>query len=328
MTVCLWIVNIEFTGTVTQLSAPRQPGEPTPRASSVQPTSLKRQRLARNKHDIGTLVPPLHLVINLPLLTPRRILLLPPTRPRREKQTRRLVRPTTHIPRTNHTMPIRNREIQQTPRILLNPLLPHHLPNQRIDPLNRLQQRLPQHRVPEPLRSVLLTVGRIPHAIQTVQEHRERPFAVRAALHVAEPLVLQARGQTSLHQLPAPDAAVVHPHQAAVPEGVAVLLAQVALRRGAHVRKNEGGGCFGGEARQVDAVPGGDGGGEDARLWAQEGRGVVADAEPVAVVGAAVVLGELVKGRVEGEGGRETYYAEAGVEGLVEDAVGGFEDEL
>lgn len=43
------------------------------------------------------------------------------------------------------------------------------------------------------------------------------------------------------------------------------------------------------KAREVDAVPGGGGGGEDAGFEGESGRGVVADAEAVAVVWAPVV---------------------------------------
>ena len=47
---------------------------------------------------------------------------------------------------------------------------------------------------------------------------------------------------------------------------------------------------FGSETFEVDAVPGGDGGGEDARFRSKRGRGIVADAETIAVVRTPCVL--------------------------------------
>jgi len=52
------------------------------------------------------------------------------------------------------------------------------------------------------------------------------------------------------------------------------------------------GGCFGGETREIDAIPGWGGGGEDAGRWTQRGRGVVPYTEAIAVVGSAVILEE------------------------------------
>lgn len=103
-------------------------------------------------------------------------------------------------------------------------------------------------------------------------------------------------------------------------EGMAVLVREIAFGGCAHVREDERGSGFGGEAREVEAVPGGDGRGEDGGRGAEEGGRVVPDAETVAVVGAARVLcvvcvGELLwmsgQKRVGGKGG--TYETEAGV---------------
>jgi len=76
-----------------------------------------------------------------------------------------------------------------------------------------------------------------------------------------------------------------------MPERVAVCAGEGAGGGGADVGEDEGGGRFGGEPREVDAVPGGGGGGEEAGGGTEGGvGGVVADAEAVAVVGAAGVL--------------------------------------
>lgn len=76
-----------------------------------------------------------------------------------------------------------------------------------------------------------------------------------------------------------------------MPEGMAVGGGEGAGGGGAHVGEDEGGGRLGGQPREVDAVPGGRGGGEEAGGGAEGGvGGVVADAEAVAVVGAAGVL--------------------------------------
>jgi hypothetical protein len=70
---------------------------------------------------------------------------------------------------------------------------------------------------------------------------------------------------------------------------VAVLVAQVALRRGPHMGEYERGSRLRGEALEVDAVPGRDRGGKDAGLGAEGGICVVAYAEAVAVMGTAAV---------------------------------------
>jgi len=76
-----------------------------------------------------------------------------------------------------------------------------------------------------------------------------------------------------------------------MPKGMAVCGGECAGGGGAHVGEDERGGGFRGEAGEVDAVPSGGGGGEEAGRGAEGGvRGVVAYAEAVAVVGTAGVL--------------------------------------
>lgn len=113
-------------------------------------------------------------------------------------------------------------------------------------------------------------------AVEAVEEAGEGPFAVGAAFDGEEPARGEGEGERALHVLPGGDAAVVHEHQGAVCEGVAVAVAQGALRCGAHVGEDQSRGRFRGEPREVDAVPGGGGGGEDAGVGAEGGGGVVA----------------------------------------------------
>lgn len=58
---------------------------------------------------------------------------------------------------------------------------------------------------------------------------------------------------------------------------------------GPDVREYERGDCLFCEASEVDAVPGGSGGGEDTRFEGEGRGGVVAYAEAIAVVGSPVV---------------------------------------
>jgi hypothetical protein len=71
---------------------------------------------------------------------------------------------------------------------------------------------------------------------------------------------------------------------------VAVGVGKVTCGRGAYVCEEQARRGFGGDAGQVDAVPGGDSGSEDAGFRTEAGRGVVSDSEAVAIVWAAVVL--------------------------------------
>lgn len=71
---------------------------------------------------------------------------------------------------------------------------------------------------------------------------------------------------------------------------MAVTVRQVAFGGSSYVCEDEGGGRLGSDSRQVNAVPRGDCGGEDAGFWAEAGGCVVSDSEAVAVMGAASVL--------------------------------------
>lgn len=75
---------------------------------------------------------------------------------------------------------------------------------------------------------------------------------------------------------PAADVAVVHPHQAVAVERVAVGVREGTLGGGAHMGEYELGGRFGAQPQEVDAVPGGDGGGEEAGRGTEGWGGVVA----------------------------------------------------
>ena len=89
---------------------------------------------------------------------------------------------------------------------------------------------------------------------------------------------------------PAGDVAVVHEHETAVGERVAVRIRKAALGRSADVGEDERGCGFRGETRQIDAVPSGRCAGEDAGVRSEGRWSVIANAEAVAVVRPAVVL--------------------------------------
>ena len=188
-------------------------------------------------------------------------------------------------------MAVGHGEIEQTP------LIHHFVPQLRrrgvdevIDALDGLQHRLPERRVPEAVERVLLAVGVAAGLFQTVQEEGKGPFAVRVALDAHEPLPPHAQGDFPLDVPPAGDVAVVHEHETAVGERVAVGVRQAAFCGGADVGEDERRGRFRGEAGEVDAVPGGRRAGEDARVGSEGWWCVVANSEAVAVVRAAVVL--------------------------------------
>ena len=138
-------------------------------------------------------------------------------------------------------MTVRHGEIEQTQ------LIHHFVPqlgrrgvHEAIDALDRLQHRLPEHRVPEPVERVLLAVGVNAGLVQTVQEESKGPFAVRVSLDADVPLLAHAQGDFALDVSPAGDVAVVHEHEAAVGERVAVEVGNAAFGRGAHVGEDEG----------------------------------------------------------------------------------------
>lgn len=73
-------------------------------------------------------------------------------------------------------------------------------------------------------------------------------------------------------------------------EWMAVAVGQRSLACCSQVGKYEGRGGFGRQPFQIDAVPGWNGGGEDARFGAEGGRCVVANAETVAIMRPSGVL--------------------------------------
>ena len=94
--------------------------------------------------------------------------------------------------------------------------------------------------MPEPVKRALLAVGVKARLVQTVKEESKGPFAVRVSLHAHEPLLAYAQRDFALDVSPAGDVAVVHEHEAAVGEGVAVGVRNAAFCRGAHVGEDEG----------------------------------------------------------------------------------------
>ncbi len=247
-------------------------------------TSLKSQRLTSHEHDIGPLIPPLHLIL------PRSPTLLP-ARPRRKVQRRGLVRRAAHVPRAHDAMAIGHGKVEQAP------LIHHFVPQLRrrgvhkgIDELDGLQHRLAEHRVPEAVGPVLLAVRVEAGLLQAVEEEGKGPLAVRAALDAHEPFLPDAQGDFPFDVAPAGNVAVVHEHETAVGERVAVGVGEAAFGGCADVGEDEGGCGFGGEPGEVDAVPGGGCAGEDAGVRPEGWGCVVADAEAVAIVRAAVVL--------------------------------------
>lgn len=71
---------------------------------------------------------------------------------------------------------------------------------------------------------------------------------------------------------------------------MAVRVGQAALGGGAYVGEDQRGCRLGGEAGEIDAVPGGSRAGENAGVRSEGWRCVVANSETVAVVRAAMVL--------------------------------------
>lgn len=122
-----------------------------------------------------------------------------------------------------------------------------------------------------------------------VEEEGEGPFGIGAAVDAEVPSVVQRVGERPFDIIPTADVAVVHPHQAVVLEGVAVVLREGAFGCGADVGEDEAGACLRCDAFEVHAVPGRQGGGKDAWAVAQVGFCVPADAEAVAVDWSALV---------------------------------------
>ena len=247
-------------------------------------TSLKSQGLAGYEHDIGASISSLHLVLAGPFP-------LFPTRPGGEVQRCRFVGGTAHIPRAHDAVTVRDGEVEQAP------LIHHFVPQLRrrgvheaVDALDGLEHCLAERRVSEAVEGAVLAIRVEACFLETVQEEGECPFAVGVSLHTHEPFSPDAQCDFPFDMSPAGNVAIVHEHETAVGERVAVRVGQAAFRGGTYVSEDEGGCGFGSEAGEIDAIPSRGGTGEDAGVRSEGRRCVVADAEAIAVVGAAVVL--------------------------------------
>jgi len=213
----------------------------------------------------------------------------------------------------------------------LCPRLFRDLSNEFIDPLDRLEHRLAQNSMSKAIPLLDLIVRVRTQSLQAIEEESKRPLAIRTASHALKPPIRNARNKPPLDtQLPPAHTAIVHPHQRPARERMAISIRQRALSARTHVCEHQRADRLARQTLEVAAVPGGDRGSKDARLRAKvylillrrdgvfvgglarrgRGRGVVADAEAVTVVRAAVVE------------------AQAGVVALGEDAVGGRGDEV
>ena len=232
---------------------------------------FESQRLRSDEHDIRAFVSAFHLIFAFTqagLVIMGRFIrrrLFSPIRPRRKEETGCLIGPRRHVSSANHALPIRDGEIEQTPRIsrLFDRI--RQSPNKPIDPLDGQQHRVPQHRVPEPM-SLFPGIIRIDAgSLQRIEEQGERPFGIRRPLHALEPPVGDVRHQFPLNSgFPPADPAVVHPHQRPATERMAIAIAQRAFGAGPHVREDQRGHGFGRQPFEVATVPRGDGRGEDA----------------------------------------------------------------
>lgn len=97
-------------------------------------------------------------------------------------------------------------------------------------------------------------------SLQTIQEEGESPFTVGTTLDGEVPLVMQLLAQSALDVFPASKTAIMHPHEAAVGEGVAIVLAQRTLGSSANMGEYESRGRLRSQAMQIGAVPGGNDG--------------------------------------------------------------------
>lgn len=245
-------------------------------------TSFESQRLAGHQDNIRSFISSFHLVVSLAAF-------LLPTGARGEIQAGGLVGGAGDVPSAHDAMAVGDGEVQQTSRVEAVSQGGGDLSDEAIDALDGLQHRFAKHRVPE-ASLIGAGAGIMTGLLHAVQEQGKGPFAVGSALHFVEPFGVYRQGQRALDVLPASDVAVVHPHQAAVVEGVAVAVRDGSLGRGAQVGENEGRCGFRCQSFQVDAIPCWDGGREDARFGPEGGRCVVANAEAIAVVRPSCVL--------------------------------------
>lgn len=214
-------------------------------------------------------------------------------------------------------MTVGHGEVQKTPLIHdFIPQLRRRGVYEAVDELDCLEHCLPEHRVPETIDGAAVAVRVKACFLQTVQEEGKSPFTVRVSLNSHEPFLPYAQRDLSLDMSPAGDVAVVHEHETAVGERVAVRIGKAALGSSAYVGEDERGCGFGGEAREIDAVPSGRCAGKDAGVGSQGWWCVVANAEAVAVVRAAVILDRgkchpLGLTALEGDYCRGAHHAEA-----------------
>lgn len=239
-------------------------------------------------------------------------------------------------------MAVRDGKVEQTPRVyilVVDGAFGYGI-DQLVDQCDRLEHCFPQHRRPKALLG--LRAGVVAHALESIEEQCKGPLAVRPSHDAQVPLVRQSLAQPPLDVLPSSQAAVVHPHQAAMAEGVAVVLAQGAFCGGPDVGEDKARGRLGGDALQVCAVPRRNRRGEEARGRPQLGVGVESDAEAISVVlsppcvlrgrrevivshGGTEIAAQTPWGT---RGEEETYQSQAGVEGLLENRVCRVEDEF
>lgn len=163
-----------------------------------------------------------------------------------------------------------------------------------VDALDGLEDGLAQNAVAEAVCLGLVVVRIVAQSFKAVEEQGKAPLRVGAASNTTEPAVANVADQLALDTtVPASYSSIVHEHQAATAEGVAVALGEGAFGTCADVGEDEGRDSLAGQAGQVGAVPSRDGRGEDARVWAEQGeqrrRGVVANAKAVAIVRSSCV---------------------------------------
>ncbi|QBZ54568.1 hypothetical protein PoMZ_10271 [Pyricularia oryzae] len=129
-----------------------------------------------------------------------------------------------HISCADDAVPVREGKVEQAARVHLLGLddALGYVVDELVDQFNGLEHRPAQNGWPEPLLRLRARV--VSHALQRVEEQGKRPLAVRAAHDAQVPPVCQPLAKPPLDVLPAAKPTVVHPHQAAMVEGVTVVL--------------------------------------------------------------------------------------------------------
>lgn len=270
---------MELVGTLTQFSALCISTRPS-QARSAQRTSFETQRLTGHQNHVRPIVAPLHLIVRVIGCRHPRF----PQSAGGIVQTRCLIRRAADIARADNAVAVRDGKVKKTPGIdvlgvddALGDVVDH-----LVDLGNRLEHRLPED---GRAKSVLWLGARVmAHPLQRVQEQRKRPLAIGPSSHTHIPLIGQPLAEPPLDLLPPAQPAIVHPHQAAMAEGVAVVLAERAFSRRSDVGEDQLGCRLGGKALEVHAVPGGRGRSEEAGRGAQFRVGVEANAKAVGIV--------------------------------------------